>query len=99
MSEVKKFPFAEEVALPPEMAGWEEMYPPHRLFSNDREFLPTSLNARKRLEQARHRLGRSAGRAGRHAGRDAKSFAQQDRGGGAGLSRVRRHQPVALPQR
>jgi len=37
MPEVKKFPYAEEVVLPPELAGWEEMYPPHRLFSKDRE--------------------------------------------------------------
>ena len=37
MAEVKKFPYAEEVKLPPETAGWEEMYPPHRLFSKDRE--------------------------------------------------------------
>ncbi|HBE45627.1 MAG TPA: PEP-utilizing enzyme, mobile region [Deltaproteobacteria bacterium] len=37
MGEVKKFPYAEEVKLPPEMEGWEEMYPPHRLFSKDRE--------------------------------------------------------------
>ncbi|MBP1746537.1 MAG: hypothetical protein H6Q54_1152, partial [Deltaproteobacteria bacterium] len=28
MAEAKKFPYAEEVVLPPEMAGWEEMYPP-----------------------------------------------------------------------
>jgi len=37
MAEAKKFPYAEEVVLPPEMAGWEEMYPPQRLFSKDRE--------------------------------------------------------------
>lgn len=37
MPETKKFPYAEEVVLPPELEGWEEMYPPHRLFSKDRE--------------------------------------------------------------
>lgn len=37
MAEVKKFPFADEVVLPPELEGWEEMYPPQRLFSKDRE--------------------------------------------------------------
>jgi pyruvate,water dikinase len=36
MDEVKKFPYAEEVEIPPELAGWEEMYPPQRLFSADR---------------------------------------------------------------
>ncbi|HPJ67977.1 MAG TPA: PEP-utilizing enzyme, mobile region, partial [Desulfobacteraceae bacterium] len=36
MAEKKQFPFAEEVALPPELEGWEEMYPPQRLFSEDR---------------------------------------------------------------
>jgi len=36
MAEVKKFPYAEEVKLPPELAGWEEMYAPQRLFSEDR---------------------------------------------------------------
>lgn len=37
MPEVKKFPYAEEVVLPPELEGWEEMYAPQRLFSKDRE--------------------------------------------------------------
>jgi pyruvate, water dikinase len=37
MPEIKKFPYAEEVVLPPELEGWEEMYPPQRLFSKDRE--------------------------------------------------------------
>jgi pyruvate, water dikinase len=36
MAEKKQFPFADEVILPPEMEGWEEMYPPQRLFSEDR---------------------------------------------------------------
>lgn len=36
MAEKKQFPFAEEVVLPPELEGWEEMYPPQRLFSKDR---------------------------------------------------------------
>ena len=36
MAEKKQFPFAEEVVLPPELEGWEEMYPPQRLFSPDR---------------------------------------------------------------
>ena len=31
MPEVKKFPYAEEVKLPPELEGWEEMYAPQRL--------------------------------------------------------------------
>jgi len=37
MSEAKKFPYPEEVVLPPELAGWEEMYPAIRHFSKDRE--------------------------------------------------------------
>ena len=37
MAEKKQFPFAEDVVLPPELEGWEEMYPPQRLFSEDRE--------------------------------------------------------------
>ena len=37
MAEAKKFPFADEVVLPPELEGWEEMYAPQRLFSKDRE--------------------------------------------------------------
>lgn len=37
MAEAKKFPFAEEVVIPPELEGWEEMYAPQRLFSKDRE--------------------------------------------------------------
>ena len=36
MAEKKQFPFAEEVVLPPELEGWEEMYAPQRLFSKDR---------------------------------------------------------------
>ncbi|MBW1721588.1 MAG: PEP-utilizing enzyme, mobile region [Deltaproteobacteria bacterium] len=36
MAEKRQFPFAEEVVLPPELEGWEEMYPPQRLFSEDR---------------------------------------------------------------
>lgn len=37
MSELKKFPYAEEVVLPDELKGWEEMYPAIRLFSKDRD--------------------------------------------------------------
>ena len=37
MSDGKKFPYASEIVLPPELAGWEEMYPPQRFFSKDRE--------------------------------------------------------------
>jgi pyruvate,water dikinase len=37
MSEAERFPFPEEVPIPPEMEGWEEMYPPHYLFSKERE--------------------------------------------------------------
>jgi pyruvate, water dikinase len=37
MADTKQFPFAEEVVLPPEMEGWEEMYAPQRLFSKDRD--------------------------------------------------------------
>lgn len=37
MADAKKFPFAGEVAIPPELTGWEEMYAPQRLFSKDRE--------------------------------------------------------------
>lgn len=37
MAEVKKFPYPEEVVLPAELEGWEEMYAPQRLFSKDRE--------------------------------------------------------------
>ena len=36
MAEAKKFPYPEEVVLPPELQGWEEMYAPQRLFSKDR---------------------------------------------------------------
>ena len=36
MPQVKKFPYAEEVTLPPELEGWEEMYAPQRRFSADR---------------------------------------------------------------
>ena len=37
MSELKKFPYAEEVDLPAGLKGWEEMYPAQRLFSKDRD--------------------------------------------------------------
>ena len=37
MSELKKFPYAEEVDIPAGLKGWEEMYPAQRLFSKDRE--------------------------------------------------------------
>lgn len=37
MADKKQFPFADEIVLPPDMAGWEEMYAPQRLFSKDRE--------------------------------------------------------------
>jgi hypothetical protein len=33
MAEMKKFPYAGEVKLPPELAGWEEMYPTVRHFT------------------------------------------------------------------
>jgi pyruvate,water dikinase len=36
MAESKQFPFAEDVAIPPGLQGWEEMYAPQRLFSPDR---------------------------------------------------------------
>ena len=36
MADTKQFPFAEDVVIPPEMKGWEEMYAPQRLFSKDR---------------------------------------------------------------
>jgi len=36
MDATKQFPFAEDVVIPPEMEGWEEMYAPQRLFSKDR---------------------------------------------------------------
>ena len=36
MSDLKKFPYASEIVIPPELAGWEEMYPSIRLFSKDR---------------------------------------------------------------
>ncbi|MEW6663714.1 MAG: PEP-utilizing enzyme [Thermodesulfobacteriota bacterium] len=32
-----RFPYPNEVQLPKELEGWEEMYPPQRLFSKDRE--------------------------------------------------------------
>lgn len=32
-----RFPFPHEFQVPKELEGWEEMYPPHRLFSRDRE--------------------------------------------------------------
>jgi pyruvate, water dikinase len=37
MAEARKFPYASEVVLPPELAGWEEMYPHIRLFTKDME--------------------------------------------------------------
>jgi len=37
MAEVRRFPFAREIEMPPELEGWEEMYPPHRLFSEERQ--------------------------------------------------------------
>ncbi len=39
MAEEKRgrFPYPNEVELPKELDGWEEMYPPQRLFSKDRE--------------------------------------------------------------
>ncbi|MBP1700242.1 MAG: PEP-utilizing protein mobile region [Deltaproteobacteria bacterium] len=37
MADVKKFPYAEEVKLPRDLDGWEEMYPSHRLFSKELE--------------------------------------------------------------
>lgn len=33
----KRFPYGREVNVPQEMQGWEEMYPPHRLFSAERQ--------------------------------------------------------------
>jgi pyruvate,water dikinase len=36
MADTKQFPFAEDVFIPSEMKGWEEMYAPQRLFSKDR---------------------------------------------------------------
>jgi len=36
MADVKKFPYAEEVKLPRDLEGWEEMYPSHRLFSKEK---------------------------------------------------------------
>jgi len=37
MAQVRRFPFAREITVPKEMEGWEEMYPPHRLFSAERQ--------------------------------------------------------------
>ncbi len=37
MAEERRFPFAREIEMPPELEGWEEMYPPHRLFSAERQ--------------------------------------------------------------
>ncbi len=37
MAKERRFPYAREVEIPPEMEGWEEMYPPHRLFSAERQ--------------------------------------------------------------
>jgi len=36
MAQEKQFPYAEEVKIPKELEGWEEMYPAFRLFSEDR---------------------------------------------------------------
>jgi pyruvate, water dikinase len=36
MAGAKQFPYPEEVVLPKELEGWEEMYAPQRLFSKDR---------------------------------------------------------------
>jgi len=36
MAKEKRFPFARELEMPPELEGWEEMYPSHRLFSEER---------------------------------------------------------------
>jgi len=36
MAKEKRFPYAREVEIPPELEGWEEMYPPHRLFTPER---------------------------------------------------------------
>jgi pyruvate,water dikinase len=36
VAEEKRFPFAREVEMPPELEGWEEMYPQHRLFTPER---------------------------------------------------------------
>ena len=35
--EERRFPYAREIEMPPELEGWEEMYPPHRLFSAERQ--------------------------------------------------------------
>jgi len=37
MSAAERFPDPHEVRVPPELEGWEEMYPPHYLFSKERE--------------------------------------------------------------
>ncbi len=37
MPEKTRFQYAREVQVPKEMKGWEEMYPPHRLFSAERQ--------------------------------------------------------------
>jgi pyruvate,water dikinase len=36
MAKERRFPYVREVEIPPELEGWEEMYPPHRLFSEER---------------------------------------------------------------
>jgi pyruvate,water dikinase len=36
MAKETGFPYARELEMPPELEGWEEMYPPHRLFSPER---------------------------------------------------------------
>jgi len=43
MSTAERFPFPHEVRIPPEMEGWEEMYPPHYLFSKEREEFENKL--------------------------------------------------------
>ena len=37
MAKEKRFPFARELEMPPELEGWEEMYPPHRVFTPERQ--------------------------------------------------------------
>lgn len=37
MPEKTRFPYGREVQVPKEMEGWEEMYPAHRLFSDERQ--------------------------------------------------------------
>lgn len=37
MAEKLRLSYGREVQVPTEMQGWEEMYPPHRLFSPERQ--------------------------------------------------------------